>query len=46
MLPIIQGFVQMEHCIIGTDDFFLALVSRRSRFRAGTRYIEIESYEF
>lgn len=41
MLPIIQGFVQMEHCVIGTDEFSLALVSRRSRFRAGTRYFEM-----
>lgn len=38
VLPIIQGFVQMEECVIGTDCFTLALVSRRSRFRAGTRY--------
>lgn len=38
VLPIVQGFVQVEQCIIGTDCFTLALVSRRSRFRAGTRY--------
>lgn len=37
VLPIIQGFVQLEHCEIGGDKFSLALVSRRSRFRAGTR---------
>lgn len=36
-LPIIQGFIQMEQCVIGNDCFTLALVSRRSRYRAGTR---------
>lgn len=41
VLPIIQGFVQMEQCVIGPDCFSLALVSRRSRFRAGTRYCSI-----
>lgn len=38
VLPIIQGFVQLEQCVIDTHCFTLALVSRRSRFRAGTRY--------
>lgn len=38
ILPIIQGFVQVEPSVIGTDCFTLALVSRRSRYRAGTRY--------
>ncbi|KAG4080134.1 hypothetical protein HA402_008205 [Bradysia odoriphaga] len=38
ILPIIQGFVQMEQCVIGNECFTLALVSRRSRYRAGTRY--------
>lgn len=38
ILPIIQGFVQVEQCVIGNDCFTLALVSRRSRHRAGTRY--------
>ncbi|XP_070502747.1 phosphatidylinositide phosphatase SAC2 isoform X1 [Chironomus tepperi] len=37
-LPIIQGFVQVEQCVIDNECFTLALVSRRSRFRAGTRY--------
>ncbi|XP_013108333.2 phosphatidylinositide phosphatase SAC2 isoform X2 [Stomoxys calcitrans] len=37
-LPIIQGFVQVEPCVIGNECFTLALVSRRSRHRAGTRY--------
>lgn len=37
ILPIIQGFVQLEHCVIGNECFTLALVSRRSRYRAGTR---------
>ncbi|CAD6994300.1 unnamed protein product [Ceratitis capitata] len=38
VLPIIQGFVQIEPCVIGNECFTLALVSRRSRYRAGTRY--------
>jgi len=52
IVPIIQGFVQIEHCkvAIGFDPavnealepryetFTLSLISRRSRFRAGTRY--------
>lgn len=38
VLPIIQGFVQVEQCVISGECFTLALVSRRSRFRAGTRY--------
>lgn len=52
VLPIIQGFVQIEHChvevgfdVIGNSSvtpkyevFTLSLLSRRSRFRAGTRY--------
>lgn len=36
-LPVIQGFIQMEKCVIGSDCFTLTLVSRRSRYRAGTR---------
>ncbi|XP_017007574.2 phosphatidylinositide phosphatase SAC2 isoform X5 [Drosophila takahashii] len=38
ILPIIQGFMQVENCVIGNECFTLALVSRRSRHRAGTRY--------
>ncbi|UYV81438.1 INPP5F [Cordylochernes scorpioides] len=58
ILPIIQGFVQIEHCVLDasimdlspTDssitsfsslpdkEYTMMLVSRRSRFRAGTRY--------
>uniref|UniRef100_A0A034VUT2 Phosphatidylinositide phosphatase SAC2 n=2 Tax=Bactrocera dorsalis TaxID=27457 RepID=A0A034VUT2_BACDO len=38
ILPVIQGFVQVEPCVIGNECFTLALVSRRSRYRAGTRY--------
>ncbi|KAJ9598474.1 hypothetical protein L9F63_010843, partial [Diploptera punctata] len=52
IVPIIQGYVQIEHCKveIGFDPainealepryemFTLSLISRRSRFRAGTRY--------
>ncbi|XP_058798092.1 phosphatidylinositide phosphatase SAC2 isoform X2 [Phymastichus coffea] len=46
ILPIIQGYVQIEKCLVevGYDGqplneiFNLAIISRRSRFRAGTRY--------
>ncbi|XP_066586531.1 phosphatidylinositide phosphatase SAC2 isoform X2 [Prorops nasuta] len=46
ILPIIQGYVQIEECQVevGFDErpqyeiFKLAIISRRSRFRAGTRY--------
>lgn len=38
VLPVIQGFVQVEQFVIGNECFTLALVSRRSRHRAGTRY--------
>ncbi|XP_076758367.1 phosphatidylinositide phosphatase spermathreecae isoform X2 [Xylocopa sonorina] len=46
ILPVIQGYVQIEKCKVevGIDDqpqhetFNLAIISRRSRFRAGTRY--------
>nr|XP_024214319.1 phosphatidylinositide phosphatase SAC2 isoform X3 [Halyomorpha halys] len=48
ILPIIQGYVQIEHCAIHRDmttfgashceNLTLAIVSRRSRHRAGTRY--------
>ncbi|CAK9808185.1 Phosphatidylinositide phosphatase SAC2 [Anthophora quadrimaculata] len=46
ILPVIQGYVQIEKCKVevGLDDqpqhetFNLAIISRRSRFRAGTRY--------
>lgn len=38
VLPVIQGFVQVDQCVIDNECFRLALVSRRSRYRAGTRY--------
>ncbi|XP_049808352.1 phosphatidylinositide phosphatase SAC2 [Schistocerca nitens] len=52
VIPVIQGFIQIEHCSVelGSDSgtsvgserrcetFTLCLISRRSRFRAGTRY--------
>jgi len=38
IVPVIQGFVQVEQCVIEGEVFTLALVSRRSRCRAGTRY--------
>lgn len=51
ILPIIQGYVQIEHCKVEVgienindspearfETFTLSIISRRSRFRAGTRY--------
>ncbi|KAL1137682.1 hypothetical protein AAG570_009378 [Ranatra chinensis] len=48
VLPIIQGFVQIEHFQLELDpaspqngkkeSFTISLISRRSRYRAGTRY--------
>ncbi|XP_012222775.2 phosphatidylinositide phosphatase SAC2 isoform X1 [Linepithema humile] len=46
IIPIIQGYVQIEKCIVEVgfdgqpqqETFNLAIISRRSRFRAGTRY--------
>ncbi|KAK9501283.1 hypothetical protein O3M35_012024 [Rhynocoris fuscipes] len=48
ILPIIQGFVQIENCVIEVDpptfgnrrseEVTLGIISRRSRYRAGTRY--------
>lgn len=38
ILPVIQGYCQVEQCVIDGESYFLALVSRRSRYRAGTRY--------
>ena len=50
IIPVIQGFVQYKNCYIDVcmvsdlgedlqnENFSMALISRRSRFRAGTRY--------
>ncbi|ELU14930.1 hypothetical protein CAPTEDRAFT_227829 [Capitella teleta] len=56
IIPLVQGFVQIESCVISFEDevlggsvenvytkseeydYQLCLISRRSRFRAGTRY--------
>ncbi|XP_053975819.1 phosphatidylinositide phosphatase SAC2 [Hylaeus volcanicus] len=46
ILPVIQGYVQIEKCKVEVgfdgqpqhETFNLAIISRRSRFRAGTRY--------
>lgn len=65
VLPIIQGFVQCEHCLIDVDagvpgdmgsgprltpntsqEFVMIIISRRSRFRAGTRYKKRGADEF
>lgn len=46
ILPVIQGFVQLEQCVIGNECFTLALVSRRSRYRAGTRYAFVRARNY
>ncbi|CAG8630005.1 15229_t:CDS:10, partial [Acaulospora morrowiae] len=38
ILPIMQGFVQTESCVIEDREFDFTLISRRSRDRAGLRY--------
>ncbi|KAJ3054407.1 Phosphatidylinositide phosphatase SAC1 [Rhizophlyctis rosea] len=38
ILPIMCGFIQIKHDIINEKSFTYALVSRRSVYRAGTRY--------
>lgn len=52
ILPIIQGYVQIEDCKVAIENdvkgvktspkyevFTLSIISRRSRFRAGTRCV-------
>ncbi|GAA5985256.1 hypothetical protein JCM10908_002588 [Rhodotorula pacifica] len=38
ILPVVFGFVEFRHASINGRDFQFGLVSRRNRFRAGTRY--------
>ncbi|KAJ3081929.1 hypothetical protein HK102_002030, partial [Quaeritorhiza haematococci] len=38
VLPIMQGFVQVEKCVMEDIPFDFVLISRRSRDRAGLRY--------
>jgi len=38
VLPVIQGFISIKKCSIKQSSFDFALISRRSCFRAGTRY--------
>ncbi|KAJ3300068.1 Phosphatidylinositide phosphatase SAC1 [Borealophlyctis nickersoniae] len=38
ILPIICGFVEINHCTLNGKSFIFALISRRSQYRAGTRY--------
>ncbi|CAG8478538.1 5695_t:CDS:10 [Ambispora leptoticha] len=38
ILPIMQGYVQIERCEIDNQSFDFILISRRSRERAGLRY--------
>ncbi|TKA51852.1 hypothetical protein B0A53_05204 [Rhodotorula sp. CCFEE 5036] len=38
ILPVVFGFVEFRHASINGRDFQFGLVSRRNRYRAGTRY--------
>lgn len=38
ILPLVQGFVEIDKCSLEGQDFDLALISRRSKGRAGLRY--------
>lgn len=38
ILPIMYGSVELRSAAINNRDFLFALISRRSRYRAGTRY--------
>jgi phosphatidylinositol 4-phosphatase len=38
IVSVIQGFVEVEQCVVDNESLTLALISRRSRYRAGTRY--------
>lgn len=38
VLPVIHGFFASRRCVIGTHVFQLILISRRSVYRAGTRF--------
>ncbi|KAJ1979863.1 Phosphoinositide phosphatase sac1 [Dimargaris xerosporica] len=38
LLPVLQGFVAIQECTIKSHVFTYMLISRRSRFRVGTRY--------
>ncbi|RKP39452.1 SacI homology domain-containing protein [Dimargaris cristalligena] len=45
-LPVIQGFLEVRECAIKTHRFTYVLLSRRSRFRVGTRYFSRGADEF
>lgn len=38
ILPVVCGFVEIKHCEINRSFFTFALITRRSIYRAGTRY--------
>ncbi|GAA5845498.1 hypothetical protein JCM11251_001656, partial [Rhodosporidiobolus azoricus] len=38
ILPVIFGFFEFKHASINGRDFLFGLISRRNRYRAGTRY--------
>ncbi|KAJ1653278.1 Phosphoinositide phosphatase sac1 [Dispira simplex] len=46
MLPVIQGYVSVTPCRVKDHTFSYMLISRRSRFRVGTRYFSRGADEF
>ncbi|KAJ1903848.1 Phosphoinositide phosphatase sac1, partial [Tieghemiomyces parasiticus] len=38
LLPVVQGFLAVRECTVKAHNFTYVLVSRRSRYRVGTRY--------
>ncbi|KAI8971960.1 SacI homology domain-containing protein [Mycotypha africana] len=38
ILPVMQGFVELDKCTINNKTFSWGLITRRSRYRPGTRY--------
>ncbi|KAJ1967001.1 Phosphoinositide phosphatase sac1, partial [Dispira parvispora] len=46
MLPVIQGYVSVTPCQVKEHAFSYMLISRRSRFRVGTRYFSRGADEF
>ncbi|KZT57104.1 hypothetical protein CALCODRAFT_453422 [Calocera cornea HHB12733] len=38
ILPVVYGTFDIRHCVLNTRPFLFCVISRRSRYRAGTRY--------
>ncbi|KZO96288.1 inositol/phosphatidylinositol phosphatase [Calocera viscosa TUFC12733] len=38
ILPVVYGTFDIRHCVINARPFLFCVISRRSRYRAGTRY--------